>query len=300
MASFQPTISFYIGHSLNPTAVEEYVVLSQVWAQAAAIFGRYPYVASVVSDESTCSEIADMPSSATLDLDAHEVQGNLRPEVLAGITESVAVLMLCVRYIRTAAIKEGHQRSLTPDHNVVSTLDQLYLLRVHQRSKMNLSPVSEGGKSPLSPHVALLRSAMLIIKAATLSPEIHGKPPKPYSAKRSLWNTAQEVCAQVHTSAVQASSKLGTYPEAGPLDDDLYQARLMSSLTVRLVLQALRQHLKQSNQTEHQPKECMLVICCIIMGSFLTATSSPVLQRLSETVAETIVTSGMLLVMICI
>ena len=300
MASFQPTISFYIGHSLNPTAVEEYVVLSEVWAHAAAIFGRYPYVASVVSDESICSEIADMSPTEILNLDAHEVQGNLRPEVLARTRESAAVLMLCVRYIRTAAIKEGHQRGLTPDHTVVSTLDKLYLLRVQQRSKMNLSAVSNVGKSPLSPHVALLRSAMLIIKAAILSPEIHGNPPKPYSAKRSLWNTAQELCAQVRASAMQASSKLGTYPEPGPLFGDLCQARQMSSLTVQLVLQALRHYLKESNQTKHQPKECMLVICCTIMGSYLTATSSPVLQRLSETVAEAIVSSGMPLVMICI
>ena len=300
LASFQPTISFYIGHSLNPTAVEEYVVLSEVWAQAAAVFGRHPYVASVVSDESICSYIADMGPTGILNLDAHEVQQDLRPGMLANTVDAAAVLMLCVRYIRTAAIKEGHQRGLTPDHTLASMLDQMYLLRVHKRSKMNLPAVSNVGTSPLSPHVALLRSAMLIIKAAILSPEVHGIPPKPYSAKRSLWYAAQDICAQVHASAMQASSQLGTYPEPGPLFGDLCQARQMSSLTVQLVLQALRQHLKQSNHAERQLKEIMLVICCTIMGSFFTATNSPVLQRLSQTVAEAMVSSGMPLGMLSI
>ena len=301
MASFQPTLSFYIGHSLNPMAFEEYVVLSEVWAQAAAEFGRHPYVASVVSDESICSQIADMPLTETLNLDAHEVRGNLRPSMLASTSDSAGVLMLCIGYIRTAAIKERHQHGLTPDHTLVSTLDQLYLSRVQKRPKMNLSAFSIMGTSPLYPHVALLRSAMLIIKAAILSPEVHGDPPKPYSAKQSLWNTAQGICLQVHASAMQASSKLGTYPEPGPgLFSDLCQARQMSSLTVQLVLRALRQYLKQGSHTEHQPKEYMLVICCTIVGSFLTSTSSPVLQRLSQTVAEAIVTSGKSLVIMCI
>ena len=298
MASFQPTLSFYIGHSLNPTAVEEYAVLSKVWAQAAAVFGRHPYVASVVSDESICSQIADMSPTGLLNLDAHEVQQDLRPGMLASIIDAAAVVMLCVRYIRTAAIKEGHQHGLTPDHTLASTLDNLYLLRVQKRSKMNLPAVSNVGTSPLSPHVALLRSAMLISKAAILSPEIHGTPPKPYSAKLSLWNAAQDICAQVHASAMQASSKLGTYPEPGPLFGDLCQARQMSSLTVQLVLQALRRHLKQGNHAE--PKEILLVTYCRIMDSFLTATSSPVLQRLSQTVAEAIVSSGMPVGMISI
>lgn len=274
-------------------------MLSEVWAQAAATFGRHPYVASVVSDESICSQIAAMSPTGLLNLDAHEVQNNLRPEMLAGTMDSAAVLMLCIRYIRTAAIKEDHQHGLTPDQTLASTLDKLHSLRAQKRSKMNLPAVSNAGTSPLSPHVALLRSAMLIVKAAILSPEIHGDPPKPYSAKRSLWNTAQGICAQVHASAIKASSKLGTYPEPGPFGD-LCQALQMSSLTVQLVLQALRQHLKQCSHTEHQPKEYMLVICCTIMGSYLTATSSPVLQTLSQTVAEAIVTSGMPLVMMSI
>lgn len=299
MASFPPSLGFYIGHNLNPATLEEYMVLPGVWAQAAAEFGRHPYVASVVSDESICSQIIDLPATGFLDLHTHEmIQLNLRPEVLATTTESAAVLMLCVRYIRTAAIKEKLQFGLTPDHALARTLDEMHRLRAQKLRKKGLPGLSNVGTSPLSPHVALLRGTMLIIKAASLSPEVHGNPPKPYSAKRSLWNTAQIICAQAHTSAMHASSQLTSLPEPGPLWADLQRARQMSSLTVQLVISVLRHHLKEASGAEHQPKEYMLVNCCIIMNAFLTATNSPVLRRLSQTVAEAIVSSGMPFTMI--
>ena len=299
MASFLPTLGFYIGHSLNPAAFDEYMVLSQIWAQAAAHFARHPYVASVVAEELMCSQIVDLLSWQIINLDADKVQQNLTPEKLASFGDPAAVLMLCIRYIRTAAIKKGYQRGLTADDTLASELDAMYQLRAQKISKQMRPSVSNVGTSPLSPHVALLRATMLIVKAASLSPEVHGNPPKPYSAKRSLWNTAQTISAQAHTSAMQASSQLPSLPEPGPLWADLHQAHQMSSWTVQLVTSVLRRHLKEASHEEHEPKESMLVNCCLIMNAFLTATNSPVLQKLSQTVAQAIVSSGMPFTTVC-
>lgn len=292
MASFQPSLAFYIGHILNPTAAKEYVELSDIWQKAAEGFSRHAYVACLMSDEASCSEIAALTPTEVLNLDAHEVQQNLRAEMLASIREPVAVVMLFVRCIRTAAIEAGHQVGLTPDHTLEATLNKLHL----QRASLSLAQGTFNTPriTPLSPHIASLRSAILILKAAILSPELHGNPPKPYSAKRSLWNTAQGICKQVQASAIQARDQLGTMqlePDT-PLLDDIKQACHMSCLIIQLITPVLHQHLKGWDHADLQTKEYMLVTCCTIMGSMSTATNSPVLRMLSHTVADEIANEG--------
>lgn len=293
-ATFQPTLAFYIGHSLNPSAVSEYLLLSHIWMRAAEDFSQSKHAAALMSPE-TCSQLAALSSKEVLEIDAHtEIQQDLGIEALTKVSEPIRLLVLCVRHMRSAAVLHGHQAGLTPDRSVLTTLAKLHQLKLQETGGPAPEPVME---SRLSRHIALLRSALLVIKASMISAEVHGIPPKPYSAKRALWNTVQGILTEVQITchAIDAASTLST--AAAPdshLSKAIEQGQHLSSLIIGLIIPEMRLHLKAQKVSEWQPKEYIPVICCTMMDCLMTRSRSPVLQMLSQSVAKDIASSGRL------
>ncbi len=288
-ASFPPTLAFYIGHNLNPSNVSEYLLLSPLWQTAAEVFCSNKCVTVWMSDKALQSQIAALTPEEVLELDPSQIQKNLTVELLTKLPEAVRPVLLCVRFMRTTAVTQGHQAGLTQDASVDLTLAKLFEV------KYGCVPASAAPlpQTPLSRHVALLRSALLVIKAAIVSSEVPGNPPKPYSAKRALWNTVHCISGQVHASAVDASDTLMKAATADSLlAADVEQAQHLYGLLIGLIMPILKHHLKGSLASENQPKEYMPVICCTILDSLLTRTSSPVLQTLSQTSAAEMLKSG--------
>jgi len=146
---------------------------------------------------------------------------------------------------------------------------------------------------PLFRYVAVLRSALLVIKAAIVSAEGFGKPCKPYSTKQVLWHTVNAMGAQLYVSAVDAKARLTELPSAGsPLAADIDQAQHLSSLLISLIMPILKQHVKSSLHAGQQPREYVPTFCCIILASLLTTTESPVLQALTQAAASHMLKSG--------
>ena len=295
VAIFQPTLAFYIGHSLNPSAISEYLLLSNIWMRAAEDFSHNEHAAALMSPE-VCSQMAALNTREVLEINAHsEMQQDLGVEVLTKSEEPTRLLLLCVRHMRSAAVLQGHQAGLTPDRTVLATLAKLHQLKLQETGSAVPETVSQ---THLDRHIALLRSALLVIKVAMVSPELHGIPPKPYSAKRALWNTVQVIMAEVQMSfgAMDALSALKT---AADPDTDLSraieQAQHLTSLITQLIIPELRLHLRADKLSGWQPREYMPVICCTVLDCLTTRTKSPVLQLLSLSATKEIASSGRLL-----
>ena len=291
MGSFQPTLASYIGHNLSGTDIKQLVGLNRIRDTAAVGFSSEPYVASLMSDKALCSQIAALNPKEVLDIGVHEVQQSLRVKTLASVRDPVALVMLCVRCIQEAGLAQFYE---VPDPTVTSTLAKLHKLRQQKTGKTMTVDTA------LSHHLALLRSMMLTTKAAVISPDDQSDPDILFFAKQYLWSTSQQIYVALHANTIKASEMLAKIPGPDtPLFGDLKQARHMSSLIIQLIIPVLRQHLKEDHP-EYQHRKENLVICYNIMECMLVATKSPVLQMISQTVADEIAKSGMPRVLISI
>ena len=281
--------------SLYTIQAIEYLVLSDVWQTASEVFSNNKCVATMMADKSLQSQIAALDPRMILALDSRQIQKDLTVELLSKLPEAVRLVLLCLRFLRSAAVTQGHQACLTQDGTVDKTLVKLYRLRFPDEETV---PAARTGSVPntlLSRYVSLLRSALLVTKAAIVSVEVCGNPPKPYSAKRALWNTVHSISEQMHVTAVGASEKLTEIPEPdSALAADIDQAQHLSSLLIQLIIPVLKHHLQANGVLENQPKYYMPVVCCTILDSMLTRTRSPVMQQLSQTVAAALLKSGQL------
>ncbi|KAL0030823.1 hypothetical protein WJX77_008253 [Trebouxia sp. C0004] len=284
-ATFPPTLSFYIAYSLKPTDASEYELLSRVWQAAAEFLCSNKHIATLMSDKTLQSQIAALPAEESLPFDSSQTQKELTVEVLSKLSEAARPLLICVQILRTA------QPVLTGLPQKISSLN------VTLAKLCEVKPVSEPSlplpQSRLFRHVAVLRSALLVVKAAIVSAEGFGNPSKPYPSKQTLWNTVHIIGAQVYDSAIDAKARLTELPSAGsPLAADIDQAQHLSSLLIHLIMPILKQHVKGSLHAGQQPRDYMPAFCCIMLDSLLTKTESPVLQALTQAAASHMLKSG--------
>ncbi len=283
-ATFPSTLSFYVTYSLKPTDASKFDLVSCIWQAAVESLCSNEHIATLMSDKTLQSQIAALPAEESLPVDCSQTQKELTVEVLSKLSQAVRPLLICVQILRTA------QPVLTGVPQKSSSLS----ITIAKLCEVN--PVSEPGQplpqSPLFRHVAVLRSALLVIKAATVSAEGFGNASKPHPTKQALWNTVHNIGAEVYDSAVDARARLTELPSAGsPLAADIDQAQHLSSLLIKLIMPILKQHIKSSLHGQ-QPREYVSVFCCIILDSLLTTTESPVLQALTEAAASHMLKSG--------
>jgi len=284
-AVFPPTLAFCVAYSLKPTHASDYELVSCLWQAAAECFCSNRYTAALMSDKTLQSQIAALPAEEILPIDSSQTQKELTSEVLTKLPEAVRPVLLCMQVLR------HEQLGLTILPQEYSTLND----RVAKlcEGKIAAEPDLPLPQSPLFRHVAVLRSALLVIKAAIVSAEGLGKPCKPYPTKQVLWQTVHNMGAQIYTSAVGAKARLTQLPSAGsPLAADIDQAQHLSSLLINLIMPILKQHIKSSLHAGQQPRECVPAFCCIILFSLLTTTESPVLQALTQAAASHMLKSG--------
>jgi len=282
-AVFPPTLAFCVAYSLKPTDASDYELVSRLWQAAAESFCSNKYTAALMSDKTLQSQIAALPAEEILPIDSNQTQKHLTFEVLTKLPEAVRPVLLCMQVLR----HEQPGLTILPQE-YTSANDILATLCEGKIAAETVLPLSQ---SPLFRHVAVLRSALLVIKAAIVSAEGFGKPCKPYSTKQVLWQTVHNMGAQIYISAVDAKGRW--LPSAGSLlAADIDQAQHLSSLLINLVMPILKKHIKSSLHAGQQPREYMPAFCCIILDSLLTATESPVLQALSQAAASHMLKSG--------
>ncbi len=287
-AMFPPTLAFCVAYSLKPTDASDYELVSCLWQAAAESFCSNRYTAALMSDKTLQSQIAALPAEEILPIDSSQTQKELTSEVLTKLPEAVRPILLCMQVLR------HEQPGLTILPQDYSSLDEI--LAKLCEGKIAAEPDLHLSQSPLFRHVAVLRSALLVIKAAIVSAESAeglGKPSKPYRSKQVLWKTVHVIGSQVYASAVDAKGRLTELPSAGsPLAADIDQAQHLSSLLINLVMPILKQHIKSSLHAGQQPKEYVATFCCIILDCLLTTTESPVLQALTQAAASHMLKSG--------
>ena len=284
-ATFPPTLAFYVAYSLKPTDASEYELLSRLWQAAAESLCSNEHLATLMSDKTLQSQIAALPAEEILPVDSSQTQKELTVEALSKFSEAARPLLNCVQILRTA------QPVLTGSPQKISSLS------VTIAKLCEVKPVSEPGlpvpQSPLFHHVAVLRSALLVIKAAIVSAEGFSNESEPYPFKQALSSTVYIIGAQVYDSAVDAKARLTELPNAGsPLAADIDQAQHLSSLLIHLIMPILKQHIKGNLHAGQQPRECVPAFCCIMLASLLTTTGSPVLQALTQAAASHMLKSG--------
>lgn len=284
-ATFPPTLAFYVAYSLKPTDASEYKLLSRLWQAAAESFCSNKYTATLMSDKTLQSQIAALPAEEILPIDSSQTQKELTSEVLTKLPEAARPVLLCMQILRTAQPgSTGLPQEISSLNDILAKLCEV---------KIVAEPDLPLCQSPLFRHVAVLRSALLVIKAAIVSAEGFGNPSKPYPSKQVLWNTVHIMGAQLYASAVDAKARLTKLPSAGsPLAADIDQAQHLSSLLIHLIMPILKQHIKGSLHAGQQPRDYMPVFCCITLDSLLTKTESPVLQALTQAAASHMLKSG--------
>ena len=284
-ATFPPTLSFYVSYSLTPTDASEGELLPRVWQAAAESLCSNEHMAALISDKTLQSQVAALPAEEILPLESSQTQKELTVEALSKLSEAARPLLICMQILRAA------QPVLTGLPQKISSLSDTIA------KLCEVKPVSEPGlplsQSPLFHHVAVLRSALLVIKAAIVSAEGLSNPSKPYPSKQALWNTVPIIGAQVYDSAVDARARLTELPSAGsPLAADIDQAQHLSSLLINLIMPILKQHIKGGLHAEHQRRGYVPAFCCSMLDSLLTKTESPVLQALTQAAASHMLSSG--------
>ena len=284
-AVFPPTLAFCVAYSLKPTDAPDYEIVSCLWQAAAESFCSNKYTAALMSDKTLQSQIAALPAEETLPIESSQTQKRLTSEVLTKLPEAVRPVLLCMQILR------HEQPGLTILPQDYSPLNDL--LAKLCEGKIAAEPNLPLSRSPLFRHVAVLRSALLVIKAAIVSAEGFGKPCKPYSTKQILWKTVHNIGAQLYASATNAKARLTKLPSAGsPLAADVDQAQHLSSLLINLIMPILKQHIRSSLDAGQQLREYVSAFCCTILHSLLTATESPVLQALTQAAASHMLKSG--------
>ncbi len=232
-----------------------------------------------MSDKMLQSQFAALPAEEILPIDSSQTQKELTSELLTKLPEAVRPVLLCMQVLR------HEQPGLTILPQEHSPLNDI--LAKLCEGKIAAEPDLPLTQSPLFRHVAVLRSALLVIKAAIVSAEGFGKPCRPYSIKQFLWQTVRNMGAQIYVSAVDAKGRLTELPSAGsPLAADTDQAQHLSSLLINLIMPILKEHIKNSLHAGQQPREYVPAFCCIILFSLLTKTESPVLQALIQATAS--------------
>ncbi len=282
-ATFPPTLSFYVSYSLKPTDASNYELISRIWQAAAESLCSNEHIATLLSDKTLQSQIAAVPAEESLPVNSSQTQKELTVEVLSKLSEAVRPLLICVQILRTA------QSVLTGMPQKSSSLS----VAIAELCETVSEPGLPLPHSALFRHVAVLRSALLVIKAATVSAEGFDNPIKPHPTKEALWNTVHIIGGQLYDSAIDAKGRLTKLPNAGsPLAADTDQAQHLSSLLINLIMPILKQHIKGGLHAGQQTRDYMPTSCYIIMDSLLTTTESPVLQALTQAAASHMLKSG--------
>ncbi|DBA71079.1 TPA: hypothetical protein ACH3X2_011500 [Trebouxia sp. C0005] len=233
-AEFPPTLAFCVAYSIKPTDVSHYKLVSRLWQAAAESFCSNKYTAALMSDKTLQSQIAALPAEEILPIDLSQTQKELTSEVLTKLPEAARPVLLCMQILR--AKQPGLPQETSSLNDVLAKLCE---------AKIAAEPDLPLSQSPLFRHVAVLKSALLVIKAAMVSAEGFGKLSKPYPTKQVLWNTVHTMGAQLHASAVDAKARLTKLPSAGsPLAADIDQAQHLSSLLINLIMPILKQHIR--------------------------------------------------------
>ena len=291
-AGFPPTLAFYVTYSLKPTDASDCQLISHLCYSAAETFCSNRYTAALMSDATLQSQIAALPAEEILPIDSSQTQKALTSEVLTKLPEAVRPVLLCMQILR------HEQPGLTILPQEYTSVNDI--LATLCNGKVAAEPDLPLPQSPLFRHVAVLRSALLVMKAAIVSAEGFGKPCKPYSTKQVLWNTVHIIGAQLYASAVDAKARLTELPSAGsPLAADIDQAQHLSSVLINLIMPILKQHIKSSSHAGQQPRENVPTFCCIVLDCLLTSTESPVLQALTQAAASHMLQSGQTLAARC-
>ena len=276
-ATFPPTLSFYVSYSLKPTDASNYELISRIWQAAAESLCSNEHIATLLSDKTLQSQIAAVPAEESLPVNSSRTQKELTVEVLSRLSEAVRPLLICVQILRTA------QPVLTGMPQKSSSLS----VAIAELCETVSEPGLPLPHSALFRHVAVLRSALLVIKAATVSAEGFDNPIKPHPTKEALWNTVHIIGGQLYDSAIDAKGRLTKLPNAGsPLAADTDQAQHLSSLLINFIMPILKQHIKGGLHAGQQTRDYMPTSCYIIMDSLLTTTESPVLQALTQAAAS--------------
>ncbi|KAL0051531.1 hypothetical protein WJX82_009417 [Trebouxia sp. C0006] len=177
-AGFPPTLAFYVTYSLKPTDASDCQLISHLCYSAAETFCSNRYTAALMSDATLQSQIAALPAEEILPIDSSQTQKALTSEVLTKLPEAVRPVLLCMQILR------HEQPGLTILPQEYTSVNDI--LATLCNGKVAAEPDLPLPQSPLFRHVAVLRSALLVMKAAIVSAEGFGKPCKPYSTKQVL------------------------------------------------------------------------------------------------------------------
>ena len=299
MAAFQPTLAFYIGHTFNPFTSSVFHQQSKIWQRAAEDFSHNAHVAAMMSDAEACSQIAASNAEEGLTVACNPDVRGLGLEVLDQAKDSTRLIILCVRYMHASGRLIGHELCTSPDPTIEPLLATLHKLK-EQASRS--APPEVEAQSCLSRYVALLRSALLLLKTAALSADLPGLEAGLLSAKPILLHSAQATMTEAYASATSASHELllrsasnatRAWKDDPYLGRDIEQAQHLSSLIIQVVLPVLRQQLKAPSRAPHETKRNLADICYLIMRSFWVRTHAPVQRLMAQGAVRTFTLSGM-------
>ncbi|KAL0038710.1 hypothetical protein WJX79_004386 [Trebouxia sp. C0005] len=154
-ADFPPTLAFCVAYSIKPTDVSHYKLVSRLWQAAAESFCSNKYTAALMSDKTLQSQIAALPAEEILPIDLSQTQKELTSEVLTKLPEAARPVLLCMQILR--AKQPGLPQETSSLNDVLAKLCE---------AKIAAEPDLPLSQSPLFRHVAVLKSALLVIKAA--------------------------------------------------------------------------------------------------------------------------------------
>ena len=223
-AVFHTSLGVYIGHALDVPGAGVVEELPLIWQTAATNFTTRDDIAILYSNVPLLSEFAALKQT-DVPFKSGELHTELSADSLKQVSKAAAPLLCFMHRLRnTTAIKKEQARF------------QFYKTNFPDAT---CSP-QDNPLPSVYEHNTLLRSALLVTKAATLAREFRSVPTEGYCGKRTLWSTAGRISQHIQGLCLSAGSSSMHQPVTAA---EVSEAQHISLLLVQILLPALRQSL---------------------------------------------------------
>lgn len=237
------------------------------------------------------SQLAALPSTVELKLQNKDLQQSLIAAQLNQQPKAAKPLLLCTTLMQIAAASQSQE-----DPAQARTL-LLNLQQMHDPStnfSTDIATACDAGREgPFAAQIAMLWTAMLVIKAATLVSSLPQACNLLAVTTQALWDTAVNLildyCKRAHNLADTMTAAHNSDPQ---LQAYLDQGRHVAALIVQLIMPVFKQTFRPESPAAAVSSDSMAELCCAMLTGLMTFRQDILLRGLLQAATTELLKQG--------